>query len=101
MVIITSLLTVGTVATKESEEMNVTVLRIEHRHGTNVHVCSSDGVAQQRLWEYVQHWWGEEIKDITMPTDRRVAIDRYFEEMAGTEYYAWDDAEVDYGGNRN
>lgn len=77
--------------------MNVTVLRIEHRHGTNVTPCSSSETAEKRLWEYVNNWWPEEVGG-TMPSDRQTAIDQYFEKMGGTEYYAFDDTEMDYGG---
>ena len=78
--------------------MNVTVLRIEHRHGVNVTVCPSTEVAERVLWEYVKDWWPEEIGR-AMPAEHQIAIDEYFEEMVGSEYYALDCGEMNYGDN--
>lgn len=82
--------------------MKVVVLRIEHRHGDNVSVCVDMEIANQRLWEYVESWWQQEIGEITIPSDRQAAIDRYFEAMrerfSGAEYYYIEETEIDYGG---
>ena len=60
---------------------------IHHRHGTNFYVSMTQVGLTQQLYEYVKEWWNQEIEDRELPTDEQTAIDQYFEDMQGSEWY--------------
>ena len=39
--------------------MKVTVLQIDHKHGTDIYVCKSMDIAMRELAEYCRQWWGD------------------------------------------
>lgn len=63
----------------------VSVLRIEHKHGTNVYVCKDEDVAMDCLYGYVKEWWCTEMSDVDIPNDRQTAIDKYFTKAVENE----------------
>lgn len=68
---------------------NLVVLLIEHKHGTNTHICASGLTAQNILYQWAQEWWdvdylGLMIEDL----GRDEAIELYFED--GLESYQID-----------
>lgn len=79
--------------------MNVVwVLKIDHRHGSNVTVHSTESAAQAALLTYVQEWWCETDGRCgapdTVPADADEAIDTYFEVMGDTEWYSIDESTI-------
>jgi len=77
--------------------MIVTVLEINHSHGHDIWVCSSNRVAWKRLYGYVKEWWDRELPETDMPTDEQAAVDLYFDNLNGREDYTWTETEIDYG----
>lgn len=68
--------------------MNVSVLCITHRYGTNVYACKDETVAYKELVEYVREQWGDELPNKPEPIEDDEAVDSYFETLAGVpEYY--------------
>jgi hypothetical protein len=64
----------------------VWVLRIDHRHGTNVEVFGNKPRAERGLIEYVDHWWDHEMSSIERPADDQAAVDLYFTEVRDETY---------------
>jgi hypothetical protein len=65
----------------------VYVLKITHKHGTDVIVCRTEEEAQTALFEYVSEWWGNEMGGKRMPADHKKAISLYFDK---TDYEYWE-----------
>lgn len=65
----------------------VHVLIIQHKHGEDISVHSSEEYARNELYDYICNWWGEwdelpwdEDKECNkLPENRDEAIDMYFE----------------------
>ncbi len=69
--------------------MNVFVLQVSHRFGTDVWVAESDAAARAALYEYVVEYWDEAVddSDVPIPEDHDKAIEAYFESMGERESY--------------
>lgn len=63
----------------------VYVVTVQHKHGENVYVCSSQEKAELALDKYVQEWWGYEM-DGVKPKDREQRIAAYFSHVANEDY---------------
>lgn len=72
----------------------VTILTIDHRHGSNVYVCRNEDVAEQELLTFVKEWWDEIPGMEDMPSDPWEAINAYFEAHADDEWYSMDSEDV-------
>lgn len=66
-------------------EVWVTVLRIEHRHGTDVTVHSTEAGADKWLADYCREWWEPQYMG-DMPEGVWDMIDVYFEQTEN-EFY--------------
>lgn len=62
------------------------LLVINHKHGETKTLHTTEAAAKAALHEYVTAEWEREI-GTPLPTDPEAAIDLYFDEMAGTEFY--------------
>lgn len=56
----------------------VYVLKIEHRHGNNISIFSSDVKAKESLFLYVKDNWDKDFLG-KIPRKKDKAIDKYFE----------------------
>ncbi len=66
-------------------EQKVFVLRISHRHGTDVSVAATEEAAERELYAYVTSNWSELRerigRQVRQPKTPKIAIERYFEVM--------------------
>lgn len=65
--------------------MNVWVLAIYHKHGTDLEVFDNDEKARASLYDFVVDYWDE--RDGPMPEDPTDAISDYFATHVGEEGY--------------
>ena len=65
----------------------VTVVTIEHRHGTDTYVCATNAGAWKMLREYVAEWWETEAVPGKIPKHAVDAVNAYFSHL-DTEFYA-------------
>lgn len=66
----------------------VAFLIIEYRNGRNVYACENEGRAVDELYSFVEEYWSELPGDVGgIPSDRLNAIEIYFEEKEGEEFY--------------
>lgn len=56
---------------------------IEHRHGTDLYLGKSEDELKDKIYEYVDNWWTDELPLEDMPEDRDEAINNYFELVEG------------------
>jgi hypothetical protein len=79
----------------------LTILTIDHNHGTNTYLCRTEEVADRELFNYVKENW--DIKTdpqndssplYTMPLEPAHAIETYFSYHSEDEWYSIDFQEV-------
>jgi hypothetical protein len=75
------------------EKLPVWILRISHRHGSDVTVHRTQDGAMDALYQYVYQWWSSEGLRGRCPENRDRAIARYFEAQAD-EYWDLDAGEL-------
>lgn len=72
----------------------VTVLVIEHRHGTEVWMHNTPEGAERSRIGWAETWGDEEMpSDVPKPADPEEMADAYFDHMAGTESW-WAETQV-------
>lgn len=59
--------------------MDIHVLVITHKYGSNVYTHKTYEGLKRTLYEYVKEWWQEYYEIDLMPKDRDKAIEYYFE----------------------
>ena len=75
--------------------MTIFILVIHHKHGASISAFYHQEDALDALAKYVAREWSREIdRDEALPTDEGQAIARYFQLMAGREYYDLNEAEL-------
>jgi hypothetical protein len=74
--------TQGAAAEEGLSPATVWVLMIEHEHGTSVWVRRTSKAAREQLYQWVLQWWDEELPEKTMPRDKAVAVEEYFNSFA-------------------
>lgn len=81
--------------TAAADTVDMFVVVIEHRYGTNVGVHASRGDAVTEVAQFARNWWNDQLP-VTMspdggrpeiPADDGAVIDAYFHAMAGEESY--------------
>ncbi len=80
----------------------LTILTIDHNHGTNTYLCRTEEVADRELFNYVkEHWdvktnWQEQDGGplYAMPLEPAQAIETYFSYHSEDEFYTIDFQEV-------
>ncbi len=78
--------------------MNLIILKIDHRFGTDVYAAKTEGRLRDKLFEFVKSWWTEIFpEDINGPSEemsRDEAIYTYFENHPSEEYELLDVVEL-------
>jgi len=64
----------------------VWILVISHKHGVDVDAYENNEIAEISIHEYVQECWGE-YYDTLIPKSRQEAIEEYFDDNPGNEWY--------------
>lgn len=72
------------IALMKGIELNVYVLKIEHKHGIDIHIYRKLETANENLFAYVKEYW-DDFDLGEMPKDRVDAIEEYFNRT--DEYY--------------
>ena len=60
--------------------MNVWVLTIDHKHGTDIRVGATEHAARLELFEYVKEHWTDTCEKVPMPEDPELAVTFYFDD---------------------
>lgn len=52
---------------------------VNHENGIDTYLSLSREIVNQKVFDFVEAWWDEELPYEKMPEDRQEAIDMYFE----------------------
>lgn len=63
----------------------VTVLILEHKHGSDAYVFRAEADAKRKLIGFVRDWWDADGPDTDIPDDDDAAIAEYFK-VSGESY---------------
>jgi hypothetical protein len=70
-----------------SGHVDITVLAIDHRHGTDITIHASERQAQHALANYCKQYWSDFCFADRMPPNPTKLVRHYFQESDGHESY--------------